>query len=461
MKLKMALSRTAMLAALLAALAAAPVRAADVESGTWSETDSSNTSLSPYPGWPSSTMLPTQVEPSGRAMMGAVKRFRDRVDGLLTSSGSAGSYALTYSVAPGAYIQGQKFTFRANFTSVGGDTLNVNSLGALPLYKPSTSGPVAIAAGDIQSGQMVEASYDSNLDSSGGGFHVLEGLPQLSFAGQSAGGDLSGTYPNPTVAQLTGLPVGAALRGFIDGFETGAPGGGQTLTIGPGAAVDNTDAYLLSVTSSFTKTMASWEVGSGNGCLDTGTVAESTAYFFYTIKRTDTGVEDYLCSLSNSSPTLPTNYSVVRGPISWFKTDSSSNIWKFQQRGDRFILGASAADVNGASIGTGGRTLEALSVPSGFVVEALMRVSATGNVNSTGFQLLVTSPDETDQAASGSFSDIAVPVNTNSSTSSVAVTLDVQRRTNTSAEVGFRSGGAGATVYESTYGFVWTRGRDS
>src|SRR5216684_1378988 len=30
------------------------------------------------------------------------------------------------------------------------------------------------------------------------------------------------------------------LRGFIDGFETSAPGGAQTLTIGPGAALDNT-----------------------------------------------------------------------------------------------------------------------------------------------------------------------------------------------------------------------------
>src|SRR5258708_4225043 len=45
-----------------------------------------------------------------------------------------------------------------------------------------------------------------------------------------------------------GGPNAAALRGFIDGLEIGAPGGAQTLTIGPGPCLDGTNARSLPVT---------------------------------------------------------------------------------------------------------------------------------------------------------------------------------------------------------------------
>jgi hypothetical protein len=109
--------------------------------------------------------------------MAPVKRFWDRINGTVTSGGSAGAYTYTPTdtAFPTAYAQGETYSFKANFTSVGGDTLNVNGLGAKPLYKPSTSGPVAIAAGDLRANEMVQAVYDSSLGS-GGGFHVTSGL---------------------------------------------------------------------------------------------------------------------------------------------------------------------------------------------------------------------------------------------------------------------------------------------
>jgi hypothetical protein len=134
----------------------------------WSETDSSNNQTPPN-GWPSAIMNPSQVEPTARAMMGAIKRFWDRMNGTITSGGSAGAYTYTPTNVsfPTAYVQGEIFTWRANFTSTGGDTLNVDGLGAKPIYKPSIVGPVAIAAGDIRSGQIVQTVYDGNLGGTG------------------------------------------------------------------------------------------------------------------------------------------------------------------------------------------------------------------------------------------------------------------------------------------------------
>jgi hypothetical protein len=59
-------------------------------SGHWSEVDTSNTSPAPD-GWPNGT-YPNQVEPIMRASRGAIKRFWDRINGTVTSTGSSGTY---------------------------------------------------------------------------------------------------------------------------------------------------------------------------------------------------------------------------------------------------------------------------------------------------------------------------------------------------------------------------------
>jgi len=62
------------------------------------------------------------------------------------------------------------------------------------------------------------------------------------------------------------------------------------------------------LSSAITKRLdAAWAVGSGNGGLDTGTIANTT-YHVWLIQRSDTGVVDALFSTSLTSPTMPTNY---------------------------------------------------------------------------------------------------------------------------------------------------------
>ena len=145
---------------------------ADLSATTWSELDASNDATPPA-GWPAG-MQPNQVEPAARAEMGGMKRFWDRINPTYTTTGSAGAYVLTPSNTsyPTAYVQGERYCVKANFTSVGADTLNVNSLGALPIYKFGNSGAVAISAGDIQNGAMVDLAYDSALNGGGGGFQL-------------------------------------------------------------------------------------------------------------------------------------------------------------------------------------------------------------------------------------------------------------------------------------------------
>jgi microcystin-dependent protein len=147
---------------------------ADISNATyWSEIDATNDQSPPNgapEGW-----SPASVNDWGRATMGAVKRSWDRSNPTVTSTGSAGAFVYTPSNAsyPVAYVQGETYSFKANFTAVGGDTLNVNSLGALGIYKSTPSGMVAVVAGDIQTNAMVECVYDSALNGGLGGFQLV------------------------------------------------------------------------------------------------------------------------------------------------------------------------------------------------------------------------------------------------------------------------------------------------
>jgi hypothetical protein len=100
------------------------------------------------------------------------------------------------------------------------------------------------------------------------------------------------------------------------------------------AATDATAPVLMTLSSTFTKRLdAAWAVGTGNGGLDTGSVANGT-YYVFLIQRSDTLGTDVLFSTSSTSPTMPTSYdrkrligSVVRAsaangiPISYTKPE--------------------------------------------------------------------------------------------------------------------------------------------
>lgn len=211
--------------------------------GQWSETDANNTSPPPD-GAPVGT-FPNQAEGIWRAIMGALKRFWDRINGTVTTTGSAGAYVYTPANAgfPTAYTQGETYVWRASFTSVGADTLNVNGLGAKGLYKPTTaSGMVAIAAGDIQNGQIVHTVYDSNLNSGAGGFQLIGGVafasPSESISAQTGGNFNIGASSANTLFVVSSQAAVASLpanSGVGTGYRVGVKNqsDGLSVTLSP------------------------------------------------------------------------------------------------------------------------------------------------------------------------------------------------------------------------------------
>ena len=130
----------------------------ELSGSTYSETDASNNSASPN-GMPEG-MAPSGVNDSWRASMGATKRFHGRIQGMYASTGSANAYVLTYTSALAAYVTGERYSFRANFSNTGSATLNISGLGAKTIKKHSAGAKTTLSANDILSGQPVTVEYD-------------------------------------------------------------------------------------------------------------------------------------------------------------------------------------------------------------------------------------------------------------------------------------------------------------
>lgn len=144
----------------------------DLSNATWSETDGSNIAAPPN-GWPAG-MFPNQVEPTAQATAGALKRFWDRINGVYTSTGAAGTFNIATANAgsPAAFSQGETFRFKAHQPSVGADVFSANALLGVAFYKSTSTGLIKIAANDIVTGQMVEVTYDAALNGAAGGVHM-------------------------------------------------------------------------------------------------------------------------------------------------------------------------------------------------------------------------------------------------------------------------------------------------
>lgn len=177
-----------------------------------------------------------------------------------------------------------------------------------------------------------------------------------------------------TIAGVTSTALSVALPvGFLFGLTLSNNGSDATndIDIAAGRARDIDDSENMILSSLLTKRLdASWSVGSGNGGLDTGSIADTT-YHIFLIKRTDTGVVDALFSTSATSPTMPTNYTKKRRIGSIRRI--SAAIRGFVQDGDLFMWKTPINDVNATNPGTSAVT-RTLTLPTGIRVEVIFSV---------------------------------------------------------------------------------------
>jgi len=247
------------------------------------------------------------------------------------------------------------------------------------------------------------------------------------------------------------------VRGYLSGMGMSTPGASTTFTVGAGIACTGSGIDMINLGSAMSKTGAPWVVGSGNGGLDTGSMPSATATWFhvYAIMNTSTGAADVTFSLNPTTPALSGGFNEYRriGSIRW----GTANQWvQFAQVGDEFYWVTPLADFASSAIGTTA-TLVPLTVPPGFKVNALTRVTYS-NSTTAGSACLVQSPDEAVTTPGGVTGNVTL-TNANTTTGARA-TLNV--RTDTSGQIRVTTNQASAnTVNIATFGWVDHRGRDT
>ena len=347
-----------------------------------------------------------------------VADFFQDISGGLLATGSSNAYVVTTNQTITALAAGQRIAFIANFTNTAAVTLAVDGLVAKDIKKKHD---LALASGDIEQNQIVDVAYKATED-------VWQMLSQT--------------------ATVAGLP-----RGHLSGCKLSNNGTDATNDIdiseGECRAVEATDDIALA--SAITKKLdVTWSVGTDQGGLDTGAIANDT-YHVWLIKRSDTGVVDVLFSLSASAPTMPANYDLKRRIGSILR--ESAAIVAFSQSGDEFLRSVPISDVNETAPGSASE-LKPLSVPVGVKVEAIVSWALIDTA--TQRQMFILSPDQANTTPTTTIYDIGL------GSSGGRINSRLRTRTNTSGQVRrvLSGSGAGTTVQATTHGWVDGRGRD-
>jgi len=183
------------------------------------------------------------------------------------------------------------------------------------------------------------------------------------------------------------------LPGHLWGLTLSNNGSDATndIDIAVGSAADGTGLHRMVLSAVLTKQLdAAWAVGTGNGGLDTGSIANGT-YHVWLIQRSDTGVVDALSSTSATAPTMPASYDRKRRIGSIIR--ASGSILGFTQIDDRFYLHAHVTDVN-LTPASMAKTLRTLTVPSGVRMVAMLNAGVQVTSSADG-RFKIYEPDST------------------------------------------------------------------
>lgn len=250
---------------------------------------------------------------------------------------------------------------------------------------------------------------------------------------------------------------GGRDRGHLAGLTLANNGSDATndIDIAVGQATDSAQGAIMVLGSVLTKRLdAGWAVGTNQGGLDTGSIANTT-YHVYLIRRPDTGVVDALFSTSASAPTMPADYTQKRRIGSIIR--SGGAIVAFRQSGDRFLRDAAVLDVNTTNPGTSAVT-PTLSVPTGISVVAMIAILLSDATPATTTYARVSSLSQSDAAVGPS--NFNFGINAGSGATSDSSPHGVE--TNASGQIRYRleNSTADHAILITTQGWLDRRGRD-
>ncbi len=399
-----------------------------------------------------------------RALQLTAVRYRSYLTtGAVNNGGKIYFYAAGTTTAKDTYQDAEATTPSANPVVL--DTRGEAAIYGRGAYKIVEKTSADVQIGDAQDGILLPEITDVALgllnDSTTTDMRTTLGLGTAATkdAGTSANEVLllaeNAKLPVLDGSNLTNLAAAAASSPF--GYKSGftlSRNANTTLGITAGACRSSADAANMSQGSAFTKTLASFVAGTGNGSLQIGlNLVVSTDYHVHAINNSSTNANDFLVSTSPGSPSLPSGYDTFRR-IGSFKTDTNPYITDFVQFKNQFLWKAVVEDWNAAGDGNLGTAAsnKTLTVPTGIQVDALF--TATAGTNGVAGSVYFSSPDVDDEApkefTTAPFSQLLVPLNTGVRFSSGQLNI----RTNTSAQVRVRCSQAAYAVDISTMGWV-------
>ena len=203
-----------------------------------SPTDASNASGT-MPSWNGSAS-PNTIDDAGRAIQGAIAREWE-CRSFPTSTGTAPSFVVTYTVAPAALRSGQTYTMTANDDAAGSDTVNINSLGGKTIKKVVAGTKTSLSANDFYTNDKLALEYDGtdlvwvNWPGASSSAYTVNGLTEETAPakGDFVGGyDISGTAERKftienvleVVNDLTEDTTPDESSDFILAYDTSASG---------------------------------------------------------------------------------------------------------------------------------------------------------------------------------------------------------------------------------------------
>jgi hypothetical protein len=213
------------------------------------------------------------------------------------------------------------------------------------------------------------------------------------------------------------------------------------IDVSEGACVSDDGTTVMTLSAITKRLDAAWAVGTGNGGLDTGSIANNT-YHVWVINRPDTNVTDVLFSLSASSPTMPTNYTKKKRIGSIIRV--SAAILLFTQRDDEFRLNTYQSDYGSTGVGSSAVTVTLASVPLGIITKAYFNFIIGDN----GAYIAFYDADKTPVAAN----TLAAPLADGGTLSSGTVFGNSEVWTNTGSQIKF-IGNGNTTVRIATKGW--------